>query len=135
MATRVNEDAEKRSTPELVRSIAGDTATLVRKEVELARQELMEGLVARGKAAAAFAVAGVVALIAVVFGGAAAASALDRVVAPWVSRSIVAGGFMVLASMAVAMAIARAKSPPLAPQKTVETVKEDLEWAKAQLKR
>ena len=135
MATRMSENADKRSTPELMRSIAGDTATLVRKEVELARQELLEALVARGKAAAAFAAAGVVALVAVVFAGAGAASALDNVMAPWASRLIVAGGFVMLAMVAVAMAIGRAKSPPLAPQKTVETVKEDLEWARAQLKR
>jgi hypothetical protein len=37
--------------------------------------------------------------------------------------------------MAAVVGIARAKSPPMKPERTVETVKEDVEWAKAQLKR
>src|SRR5947209_7685436 len=118
----------KRSTPELVKSIATDTATLVRKEVELARRETMEALMARAKAAAALAGAGVMALIAVAFLGAAAAGALDHVMAPWASRIVVAGGFLLLAGIAAAIGWMRAKRPPIAPKRTVKTVKEDVEW-------
>ena len=42
------------STPQLVRSIASDTGTLVRKEIELAKQEIAEGLKAKIAGAAAF---------------------------------------------------------------------------------
>jgi actin-like ATPase involved in cell morphogenesis len=122
------------STPTLVRSIATDSATLVRKEVELARQEMVEAVVARLRAATALIVAGIVSLIAIVFGGASAASALDTVMEPWASRLVVAGGFVFLAAIAVVVGVAR-KAPPLAPDKTKETVKEDIEWAKTQLKR
>jgi putative superfamily III holin-X len=125
---------DRRSTPKLVRSIATDSATLVRKEVELARQEMIEALVARVKAATAMIVAGIVSLIAIVFGGAAAASALDTVMEPWASRLVVAGGFLLTAAIAAVAGMAR-KAPPFAPEKTVETVKEDIEWAKTQLKR
>jgi len=95
----------------------------------------MEALIARAKAAGALAAAGVVALLSVVFGAAAAAAALDRVMPAWASRLVVAGAFLVLSMLALAIALVRAKAPPLAPEKTVETVKEDLEWARAQLKR
>lgn len=121
--------------PELMRAIATDTSTLVRKEVELAKREIMEAVTARLKAAGAMAAAGVAALMALAFAGAAAAHALEGSVSAWAARLIVAGGFLVIAALAVAVGMARAKSPSLAPEKTVETVKEDVEWAKAQLKR
>ena len=125
----------QRSMPELMRAIATDTSTLVRKEVELARREIMEAVTARLKAAGAMAAAGVMALMVLAFGGAAAAHALDGVMSSWAARLVVAGGFLVLAALAAAIGIARARRPSLTPEKTVETVKEDVEWAKAQLKR
>lgn len=125
----------RRSTPQLVRSIANDTATLVKKEVELARQEFVEAIVARLKAAAAMLAAGVFVMLAVIFLGSAAAHALENVVSPWAARLIVAGGFLLLAGLAVAVGLLRAKRPPMKPELTVETVKEDIEWAKTQLKR
>jgi membrane protein len=125
----------RRSTPQLVRSIANDTATLVKKEVELARQEFVEAIVARLKAAAAMLAAGVFGLLAVIFLGSAAAYALENVVSPWAARLIVAGGFLLFAVLAAAIGLLRAKRPPMKPEMTVETVKEDIEWAKAQLKR
>lgn len=125
---------DRTSTPRLVRSIASDSATLVRKEAELARHEIVEALVARARAAALFAVAGIVSLIAVIFAGAAAADALDKVMEPWASRLVVAGGFLFVAVIAIVIGVAR-KAPSMKPEKTVETVKEDIEWAKTQLKR
>jgi membrane protein len=123
------------STPQLVRSIAGDSAMLVQKELELARLEIVEAVTARLKAAAAIGGAAVVGLIALVFLGITAASALDLVLTAWVSRLVVAGGFLLLALLAVAFALPRFRKPSLAPEKTKETVKEDVEWAKDQLKR
>ncbi len=127
-------NTDRTSTPRLVRSIASDSAELVRKEAELARHEIVEALVARARAAALFVVAGIVSLMAVVFAGAAAADALDNVMAQWASRLVVAGGFLLIATLAIIVGVAR-KAPPMKPEKTVETVKEDIEWAKTQLKR
>ena len=125
----------QRSTPQLVRSIASDTATLVRKEVELARQEMVEAVVARVKAAAAMLAAGVAVLLAVIFFAEAGAHALERSMEPWAARLVVGGGFVALAGLAAAIGLVRAKRPPMKPEMTVETVKEDIEWAKTQLKR
>ena len=124
-----------RSTPELIRGIATDTATLVRKEVELARHEIVEALVARGKAAGAFAAGGLMALFILVFLGIAGGLALALVMPGWAAFLIVAGVFLLLAVGAVLFAKLRLKSPPMAPEETKRTVKEDVEWAKAQLRR
>lgn len=128
-------DLRDRSLLELVRSIATDSSTLVRKEMELARLEIVEAVSARIKAALAAATAGVLALMALVFFALAAAAALDNVMRPWASRLVVAGAFSVLAIGALAFGALRAKRPPLAPEETKRTVKEDVEWARAQLKR
>ena len=124
-----------RSLTSLLRSIANDTTTLVRKEVELARHELVEALTARVKALAALSVAGILGLFVLAFLGLAAARALDGVLRPWASRLVVAGVFLLLAGIVALFGARRAKVPPMAPEETKRTVKEDVEWAKAQLRR
>ncbi|HEV3473946.1 MAG TPA: YihY/virulence factor BrkB family protein, partial [Actinomycetota bacterium] len=58
-------DPREVSTVRLVGQVAGDVGTLVKKEVELARQEITEAIAARVKAAVAFVVVAVVALFVV----------------------------------------------------------------------
>ena len=128
-------DLSDKSAVELLRSIATDSATLVRKEMELARQEIVEAVSARIKAALAAAAAGVLALMALGFFALAGATALDNVMRPWASRLVVGGIFAAMAIGGMAFGALRAKRPPLAPEETKRTVKEDVEWARTQLKR
>ena len=128
-------DPQEQSTVQLIRSIATDTSTLVRKEIELGKQELQEAIKARVKAAAALAVAGVMGLFVLGFLGAALAQALDNAMAPWLSRLIVAAAYALIAVMGVVFGLRKVKRPSLAPEETKRTVKEDVEWAKTQLKR
>jgi hypothetical protein len=131
-AVRAN---DSRSTPELLRAIAGDTATLVRKEVELARQEVVEAVVSRLKGAGALGAAGVMLAFAGLFLCTGAALALALVLPAWAAFLIVGGAFVLLAGAAAGYGIMRVKRPPIAPEETKRTVKEDVEWAKAQLRR
>lgn len=126
---------EQQSTLQLLRSISSDTVTLVRKEIELARQELLEALTARLIAAAGLVVAATMGLFILAFLGLAGAAALDNVMRPWASRLIVAGGYLLVAGAAGTFALLRLKRPPMAPKETKRTVKEDVAWARAQLKR
>jgi inner membrane protein YhjD len=132
---RTNTNPVDVSTVRLVGQVAGDVGTLVKKEVELARQEITEALMARVKAIAAFVVIGVIAMFIVGFLGAAGAAALAQVLPLWLSLLIVAGAFLLLAGIAAMFGITRLKKPPLKPEKTKQTIKEDMEWAKAQLRR
>ncbi|HEX2030104.1 MAG TPA: YhjD/YihY/BrkB family envelope integrity protein [Actinomycetota bacterium] len=126
---------QERSTGELVRAIGTDMVELVRKEIELAKQEVREGIAARIKGAVGLAVAGVVGLFALGFLAAAAAWALDIVLQPWASRLIVGGVFLLVAAVAAGAGVRQLRSAPLTPRRTQETIKEDVEWARAQLKR
>ena len=128
-------EKDPRSTIELVKDIAADASSLFRKEVELAKQELLEAITARLLAVGAMAVAGVFGLFMLGFLALAAAAALDIIFPAWLAALIVAGGFALIAGPAVVFGLRRMKAPPLAPEETVRTVKEDVEWARARLRR
>lgn len=123
------------STAELVRAIATDLSELTRKELELARHEVTEAVRARALGAGMLAAAGIAALLAVVFLALAGASALDRVLSEWLARLVVGGGFLLVAGAAALAGRSKLQRPPLEPEETKRTVKEDIEWAKTQLRR
>jgi cytochrome c biogenesis protein CcdA len=125
----------EQSMVELIRSIAADTGSLVKKEVELARQEVTEAVTARIKGVAAMAAAGVLGLVALVFLATAGAWALALVMPNWAAWLIVGAVFLLLAAGAVLFGKARMRSPSFSPEETKRTVKEDVAWAKQQLKR
>lgn len=124
-----------RSTGELMRSIAGDTAALVRKEVQLARQEIVEGVMSKVIGAGAFAVAGVFAVIALVMFGITLGVSLDIVLPAWLAWLLTAVAFLLLAGLAAVVGKGMMKRKSIAPEETKRTVKEDVEWARTQLKR
>jgi len=130
--------AASRSTLDLVRSVATDTESLLRKELELAKQEMMEAITARAKRFALLGVAGFFGVFVLGFAGLAASDALQSVLEPWAARLVVALGFGILASVAVAFAWAR-RTPPLKPEHAAEeaknTFKEEMSWVRHQLTR
>ena len=128
-------DPQDLSTVRLVGRVAGDVGTLIRKEVELARQEVTEGVTARLKGAAAFGGAAVMGLFMLGFLAAAGAVALALVMPLWAALLIVAGVFLLIALGAALFGRARMKEPSIAPEKARANIKEDVEWAKAQLRR
>jgi hypothetical protein len=123
----------ERSTVEIVRAVADDVTMLFRKEVQLVREEVVGAVTSRLRAAGALAAAGILALFAIAFAGFAATAGLANVMATWAAASIVAGTFLALA--AVAVMLGRGRKPPLVPEETVRTIKEDVEWTKERLKR
>jgi uncharacterized membrane protein YqjE len=125
-------DLRDESIAELVKRLAEQTNTLVRQEIELAKAELTEKGKVAGAGAAMFGAAALVALLALgaltAFLIALLATALDHV---WLAALIVAVVYAVIAVPLVLRGRERmraAGSP--APEKTIESVKEDVEWAK-----
>jgi uncharacterized membrane protein YqjE len=125
----------ERSTIELVRAIAQDSSTLLRKELELARLEITEAVKARLKGIAALVVAGAMALFALIFLSVMAVVLIDIKLPKWAAWLIVGGTLLVVAGIAALIGRHKLKHPPMKPEETVRTVKEDVEWARAQLKR
>jgi membrane protein len=124
-----------RGTGPLLRSIAADISTLVSKQIELAKQEIGEIVGARAKAVGVFGAAAVLGLFVIGFLGMAGAEALDLVLPRWAAMLIVAGVFGVLAAVAIVLARGWLRSSATKPELTQEALKEDVRWAKQQLKR
>lgn len=125
-------ELREESIADLVKRLADQTNTLVKQEIELAKAELTE----KGKIAGAGAgMLGGAAVVGLLAGGALTAcliallaTAIDHV---WLAALIVT---VVYAAIAAVLAMRgrdriRAATPP-APEQTIESVKEDVEWAK-----
>ena len=123
-------DPRDRPIGELVKELSQQTSTLVRKEIELARAELQQQGRIAGKGAGMLAGAAVAGLLALGALTAALIALLDKAMATWVAALIVMALWAVVA-LVLAKTGQRAlqRATPPAPQ-TVETVKEDIQWAK-----
>jgi membrane protein len=124
-----------RGTGPLLRSIAADFSMLVSKQIELAKQEIGEMVGTRAKAVGVFGAAAVLGLFVIGFLGMAGAEALDLVLPRWAAMLIMAGVFAALAAIAIVAARSWLRSGASKPELTQESLKEDVRWAKQQLKR
>lgn len=125
---------EERSLGDLFSDLARESSTLLRQEVQLAKAELKQGAVEAGKGIGFLVAGGLVAYAGLLVLLAAAVVGLWQLgVDGWFAPLIV--GLVVLAIGAVLVMSARntLQGANLAPTKTIESVKEDVEWAKEQV--
>jgi len=129
-AAQGDTDPRDRSLGDLVGSLSTQTSTLVRKEIELARVELQEKGKVAGKGAGLLAGGAVFGLLALGALTAALIAVLSLAMDTWIAALIVMVLWAIVAAvLAKAGQNALKRATPPAPQ-TVETVKEDIQWAK-----
>ncbi len=125
---------EERSLGELLGNLTGDLTDLMRSELELARVEIKEEAVKAGKGAGLLGGAALAAYLAITLLAFAAAWGLAEVVdAGW--AFLIVG--VVVGLIAAALALKgreRINAVDPVPEQTVETLKEDAQWARAQVK-
>jgi hypothetical protein len=144
------------STTDLVRQLADETKTLVKQELELARAEagrVGEGVLTLArqelqlakaemsekgrKAGAGAGLIGVAGGLALLAGGALTAFlilALDGVMPNWLAALLVGAAYAVAAAVLFFVGKRRVEDAgPLVPEQTVNSVKEDVQWAKTQI--
>ena len=123
------------SIGDLLKQLSQQTSTLVRQELELAKAEATEKGKAAGVGAGMLAGAAVVALLVLGSLTATAIALLGTAMATWLAALIVTVVWAAIAGVLAVVGRARLKAatPPI-PEKTIETVKEDVEWAKTQAK-
>jgi uncharacterized membrane protein YqjE len=126
-----SEDLRQEPIGELLKRLSNETAQLVRQELELAKAELAEKGKKAGTGAGMFGAAGVTGLLSLGALTACLVLALDHAVADWLAALIVAA---VWAAVAGVLALrgrdkVQEATPPV-PEQTIETVKEDVQWAK-----
>ena len=125
----------QKSLGELFGDLSAQISALVRQEVQLAKTEITGKIAGLAVGAAALAVAAVLGLGAFLVILAAAVAALSLVLPVWAAALIVAVVLLLIAAVAALTGIKKIKSatPPI-PQKTIETLKEDAQWLKNQVK-
>jgi uncharacterized membrane protein YqjE len=130
MEAGTGSDLREQSTGELLKRLSQETSTLVRQELELARAELTEKGRQAGKGAGMFGGAGVSGLMALFALTLTVIFVLDTFMKGWLAALIVT---LVWGAIAAVLALQGRnriqEATPPAPQ-TVETVKEDVRWAK-----
>jgi VIT1/CCC1 family predicted Fe2+/Mn2+ transporter len=125
------EELRERSLSDLVKQLSNQTSTLVRREIDLAKAELSEKGRVAGQGAGLLGGAAVAGLLATGALTACLILALSEVMDAWLAALIVA---VVMGAIAAVLGLQgrnrmRAATPPV-PEQTIETVKEDVEWAK-----
>jgi uncharacterized membrane protein YqjE len=132
MSIPTEDDPRDRGLGELIKDLANQTSTLVRQEIKLAQAEVTQKGKLAGKGAGMLAGAAVAALLGLGALTALLIVVLDSALALWLAVLIVMVLWLALAAgLALAGKNALQASTPPVPQ-TVETVKEDIQWAKTQ---
>jgi uncharacterized membrane protein YqjE len=124
----------EKSAGRLMKEVTEDLSTLVRKEVELAKQELSSSVSQKAKGAAIFALAGFLGFFVLIFLLLAVRDAFDNLWATWLA-DLATAAVLILVSI-VAVLIGKKKlSTPISTELTKKSIKEDVEWAKTLNKR
>jgi hypothetical protein len=140
----MNEDPTTHSTsiPGLLRELRDDTTTLFRQEVALAKTELKDNVSKLGGKVAQLAVGGFVAYAGVIvlliglgqlLGALLIRAGLDEGIAMWLAPSVVGLLVAIIGWVMVSKAKKGMAQADLAPTQTMESLRENKEWAQSKL--
>jgi MFS family permease len=121
----------ERPIGELLKQLSEETTTLVKQELDLAKAEVAQKGAQAGKGVGMFGGAGVMGFLALGALTAFFIMLLDGAVPNWAAALIVAVVYGVIAGVLALQGRNKVKeaTPPL-PEQAVDSVKEDVQWAK-----
>jgi hypothetical protein len=123
-------DTTGESLGDLVAELTGDLSKLMRQELELAKAEIRQEAVKAGKATGMLAAAGFAGYLTTVLLSLALVFALGAVMPLGWAALIVAVLWGIAGAVLYSTGRARLRTVNPTPERTVETLKEDAEWAK-----
>ncbi len=124
----------QRSVSDVLQDIVGNLQQIIRNEFRLARVEIKEKA-ARAKQPATILASGlIIGLYGFGFLLLALVYALSLVIAPWLAALLVGVVLAIAAAILVTSGHNGLKQVDPVPEKTVQTVKENVQWAKEQIK-
>jgi uncharacterized membrane protein YqjE len=127
-------DKQDRSIGELFSELASETGLLIRQEIALAKVELTQKATRVGRNVGYLVLGGAVAYAALLALLSALIILLANYMPAWVAALVVAVLVGVVGAVLISKALADLKRTEIAPRQTVETLKEDAQWAKQQMK-
>lgn len=119
-----------RSISDLFQDALRHLQEIVRAEVLLAKTEIKEEAIKSGKALALLGIGVAVALYAVGFLLLTIVYALENAFPPWLAGFIVAMALVAAAIILIGLGRTRSRQIHVTPEKTIQTMKENIEWAK-----
>jgi uncharacterized membrane protein YqjE len=124
-------DVVERSIASLLKDIVGNLQQIIRAEMRLAKVEVAEELSRAGRAMVLLAIGVLFATMALGCLILAAVYGLAHFVQPWVAALLVALGVGAIGGVLAAIGATQLKRVSL-PARTVTSVQENIQWAKAQ---
>jgi len=126
--------ADSQSVAELVSGLVSDAQQLVRREIDLAKQEVTNEIDKARQGAVALGIGAGVAAIGVILLAHMLVHLLNEVLdlSLWVSYLIVGGLFAAIGAFLLMQGINRMKQIDPVPHETIESVRKDVEWIKEQ---
>jgi uncharacterized membrane protein YqjE len=128
-------EPRERPVGELLKELSEQTTTLVRKELELAKAEMAEKGKQAGIGAGMFGGAGLFGLLALAALTTCVIAALATGMEVWLAALIVAVVYAAVAGVLALLGRQKTREAvPPAPEQAIESTKEDVQWAKSQVK-
>jgi uncharacterized membrane protein YqjE len=126
------DDLRERSVGDLLKQLSQETATLARKEVELARAEITQNAKQACLGAGMFGGAGVAGLLALGSLTACLIALLATAMEVWIAALIVTVLWSVIAGVLALIGRNKVQEATPPAEQTVDSIKEDVQWAKTQ---
>lgn len=118
----------------LVTGIVEDLQGIVRGEVQLAKTEIKEDVSGLGKGAALIAAGAFLGLVGFIFLMLGVTYLLNKSLELWLSALIVGLALLIIAAIAALIGKNQLSASSLKPDQTIESIKEDQQWANQQIK-
>jgi len=123
-----------RTMSEVLQDIVANIQEIVRSEFRLAKVEIHEETTKAVRSSIPLVIGVLLSLYALGFILLAVVHALSMVVDAWLATLIVGAGVLVISMILVSVGRNRFKQVKVVPEKTVVTVKENVQWAKHQIR-
>ena len=136
------ETSHPNSIPRLLRELRDETTTLLRQEVNLAKLEMKENVSRMGSHAARIAIGGFVAYAGIIvlligighlLGAVLIRAGLDQQVAQWLAPTCIGLIVAIIGWAMLSMAKRAIAHDDLAPRQTVESLRDNKQWAQSKL--
>jgi uncharacterized membrane protein YqjE len=124
---------QDKSLGQLIGDLTREMSTLVRQEVQLAKTEITEKVSSAVRGSALLIVSAVFGFVAFEALVAAAILALAQSLSAPLAALIVGAVLLLIAGVAAIIGLGSLKKGMTPPQQTIDTIKDDVKWAKEQL--
>jgi uncharacterized membrane protein YqjE len=131
---RENAASDGRSLTQILQDIVNHVSDIIRSEVQLAKAEVRQDAAHYAKAGAFIGIAGALAFYAIGFVFLSAVYALQEVMPSWLAALLVGAAVGIAAAILYRSGRKKLAQASLRPDKTIQTLEENVTWIKRQTK-